>query len=179
MLKVLTKILKFLLREWLSVFLLLVTFLCFLFISFILNISLINWSRFISHIGAELPQLSNWINKEIVWHRSIAYLFSISVWLFLLLWYIKSIITSKDSLTFKINFLYALITTWSIFILISLSVISLILMPFDIPLEIMSGAQKKPLEQILYYILVIELLLIPILPILILSFRKHLSKKAI
>lgn len=150
--------------------LVLVSFIPLFFIGSLLDILLTQFYARIVNGKVVLPSISQWINESMAGHRFLPQEIMICFWGLMVILFILNAFFATDQQHFRIRFIYSFLLTWILAITTATFVVFACVAPFDLLLARLE--EDSLLDGIIHIILLLELMLILLIPVGLLIFRK-------
>lgn len=150
--------------------LVLVSFIPLFFMGSLLDILLTQFYARIENGKVVLPPISQWINESMAGHRFLPQEIMICFWALMVILFILNAFFAIDQQHFRIRFIYSFLLIWILAITSATFVVFSCVAPFDL---LLARLEKDSLfDGIIHTILLLELMLILLIPVGLLIFRK-------
>ena len=160
----------FLKRELVSVVLILVSFIPLFFMGSLLDILLTHFYAHVENGKAGLPIISQWVYESMAGHRFLPQEIMACFCLLMVIFFILNAFFAKDQQQFRIRFIYSFLFTWILAITAATLIAFACVAPFDLLLARLE--EDSLLARIIHVILVFELILIVLIPVGLVIWRK-------
>lgn len=153
----------FLKREFLSVVLILVSFIPLLFIGSFLDILLTHFYAHIENGKPVLPIISQWVSESMAGHRFLPQEIMACFWILMVIFFILNAFFAKDQQQFRIRFIYSFLLIWILSITITTLIVFACAAPFDLLLARLE--EDFLFDSIIRVLLMFELMLVVLMPV--------------
>jgi len=160
----------FLKRELASVVLILVSFIPLFFMGSLLDILLTHFYAHVENGKTALPIISQWVYESMAGHRFLPQEIMAGFCLLMVIFFILNAFFAKDQQQFRIRFIYSFLFTWILAITAATLIAFACVAPFDLLLARLE--EDSLLARIIHVILVFELMLIGLIPVGLVIWRK-------
>jgi hypothetical protein len=164
-------------RELASVVLILLSFIPLFFIGSLLDILLTRLYSRVQNEEVALPIISQWVHASIAGYRLLPQEVMACFWLLLVLCFICNILIASDQQQFRIRFIYSFLFIWLLAITTASFFAFACVSPFDLSLARLD--EQRAFCNIIHIALLFELMLILIIPVGLLIWRKVRAINAI
>jgi hypothetical protein len=164
----------FLKQELASVILILVSFISFFFIGSLLDILLTQFYANIENGKAVLPGISQWVYGSMAGHRFLPQEIMICFWILMVIFLILNAFFAIDQQQFRIRFIYSFLFTWVLAITTATLIVFACVAPFDLLLARLE--EDSLFNRIIHVSMVFELMLIVLIPVGLVIWRKGSSR---
>ena len=167
----------FLKRELVSVVLILVSFIPLFFMGSLLDILLTHFYAHVENGKVALPTISHWVYESMAGHRFLPQEIMACFCLLMVILFILNAFFAKDQQQFRIRFIYSFLFTWILAITSATLIAFGCIAPFDLLLARLE--EDGLFDSIIHVILVFELILILLIPVGLVIWRKVDSKYSV
>ncbi|TFG90070.1 MAG: hypothetical protein E4H16_02510 [Candidatus Atribacteria bacterium] len=164
----------FLKQELASVVLILVSFIPFFFIGSLLDILLTHFYANIENGKAVLSPISQWVYGSMAGHRFLPQEIMACFWILMVIFFIFNAFFAKDQQQFRIRFIYSFLFTWVLAITTATLIVFACAAPFDLLLARLE--EDGLFNRIIHVSMVFELMLIVLIPVGLVIWRKVSSR---
>ena len=162
--------LYFLKRELASVLLIMVSFIPLFFMGSLLDILLTHFYAHVKNVKTGLPTLSQWVYASMAGHRFLSQEIMACFWVLMLILVMLNAFLAKDRQQFRIGFIYSFLFVWVLAISTAILIAFACIAPFDLLLARLE--EDGLFDGIIHVILVVELMLIILIPLGLVIWRK-------
>ena len=163
-------VLYFLKRELASVVLIMVSFIPIFFMGSLLDILLTHFYAHVENGKAGLPIISRWVYDSMAGHRFLSQEIMACFCVLMVISFILNAFFTKDQQQFRIGFIYSFLFIWVLAISTATLIAFGCIAPFDLLLARLE--EDGPFDRIIHVILVVELMLILLIPVGLVIWRK-------
>jgi magnesium-transporting ATPase (P-type) len=162
--------LYFLKRELASVLLVMASFIPLFFMGSLLDILLTHFYVHVENGKAGLPTISRWVYESMAGHRFLSQEIMACFWVLMLILVMLNAFLAKDRQQFRIGFIYSFLFVWVLAISTAILIAFACIAPFDLLLARLE--EDGLFDGIIHVILVVELMLIILIPLGLVIWRK-------
>ena len=162
--------LYFLKRELASVLLVMASFIPLFFMGSLLDILLTHFYVHVENGKAGLPTISRWVYESMAGHRFLSQEIMACFWVLMLILVMLNAFLAKDRQQFRIGFIYSFLFIWVLAISTATLIAFACIAPFDLLLARLE--EDGLFDGIIHVILVVELMLIILIPLGLVIWRK-------
>ena len=162
--------LYFLKRELASVLLVMASFIPLFFMGSLLDILLTHFYVHVENGKAGLPTISRWVYESMAGHRFLSQEIMACFWVLMLILVMLNAFLAKDRQQFRIGFIYSFLFVWVLAISTATLIAFACIAPFDLLLARLE--EDGLFDGIIHVILVVELMLIILIPLGLVIWRK-------
>ena len=162
--------LYFLKRELASVLLVMASFIPLFFMGSLLDILLTHFYVHVENGKAGLPTISRWVYESMAGYRFLSQEIMACFWVLMLILVMLNAFLAKDRQQFRIGFIYSFLFIWVLAISTATLIAFACIAPFDLLLARLE--EDGLFDGIIHVILVVELMLIILIPLGLVIWRK-------
>jgi hypothetical protein len=160
----------FLKRELTSVVLILVSFIPLFFMGSLLDILLTQFYAHVENGKVVLTPISQWVYESMAGYRFLPQEIMACFCLLMVILFILNAFFAKDQQQFRMRFIYSFLLTWILAVTTATLIVFACVAPFDLLLARLE--EDSLFDRIIYVILVFELILIVLIPVGLVIWRK-------
>ena len=167
--------LSFLKQELASVLLIMVSFIPLFFMGAFLDILLTHFYVHVKNVNTGLPTISRWIYEFMAGHRFLSQEIMACFWVLMVILFILNAVFAKDRQQFRMGFIYWFLFVWGLAISTATLIAFGCVAPFDLLLARLE--EDGRFGGIIHVVLVVEIMLVVLIPVGLVLWRKITSKQ--